>query len=258
MALLELKGVSKYFGGLAAVKDFNMEVAEGEIRGLIGPNGAGKTTTFNLITNVYPVTSGSIVFDGQDITGVSTHKIAGMGLVRSFQSTILFMEFTVMENVMTALHLRANMNLVQRYLGGAPKREGENEEYARELIEFFGMSHLENELAMNLPHGYQRSLGVAMATANRPKMLMLDEPVTGMNPVETDHMMKLIRKIRDEWGITVLLVEHDMKAVMGLCDGLTVISFGKKLAEGKPEEIRSNPEVIEAYLGKEAIEEFAS
>ena len=258
MGILELKKVTKYFGGLAAVSDFSMDVSKGEIRGLIGPNGAGKTTTFNLITNFYPVTSGSITFDGEDITGVHTHKIAGKGLVRSFQSTILFMEFTVMENVMTAFHLRAGMNLVNRFLGGANAKEEENERQARELIKFFGMEHLENELAMNLPHGYQRALGVAMATANHPKMLMLDEPVTGMNPVETDNMMGLIRKIRDDWDITVLLVEHDMRAVMGLCDELTVISFGKKLAEGKPEEIRRNKDVIEAYLGKETIEEIAA
>jgi len=253
MALLELKGVTKYFGGLAAVNDFSMDVSEGEIRGLIGPNGAGKTTTFNLITNVYPVTSGSIIFDGKDITGINTHKIAGMGLVRSFQSTILFMEFTVIENLMTALHLRAGMNQVNRFLGGAGKREEQNEKEARRLLKFFGMSELENELAANLPHGFQRALGVAMATSTKPKMLMLDEPVTGMNPTETDHMMVLIKKIREEWGMTVLLVEHDMRAVMGLCDELTVISFGKKLAEGKPEEIRDNKEVIEAYLGKEEI-----
>ena len=253
MALLELRGVTKYFGGLAAVSDLDMEVSKGEIRGLIGPNGAGKTTTFNLITNVYPVTSGSIIFDGEDITGVNTHKIAGKGLVRSFQSTILFMEFTVMENLMTALHLRAEMNQFNRFLGGAGKRENQNEKEARRLVEFFGLSQLKDELAANLPHGFQRALGVAMATATRPKMLMLDEPVTGMNPTETDQMMGLIKKIREEWGMTVLLVEHDMRAVMGLCDELTVISFGKKLAEGKPEEIKNNKEVIEAYLGKEEM-----
>jgi branched-chain amino acid transport system ATP-binding protein len=258
MALLELKNVTKYFGGLAAVSDFSMDVAKGEIRGLIGPNGAGKTTMFNLITNFYPVTSGSIYFNGEDITGVHTHKIAGKGLVRSFQSTILFMEFTVMENVMTALHLRAGMSPVNRFLGGAGEREKENEEEARSLIKFFGMENFENELAMNLPHGFQRALGVSMASANHPKMLMLDEPVTGMNPVETDHMMGLIKKIRDEWGMTVLLVEHDMRAVMGLCDGLTVISFGKKLAEGKPEEIQRNRDVIEAYLGKDTLEQIAT
>lgn len=253
MALLELKGITKYFGGLAAVSDFDMDVSEGEIRGLIGPNGAGKTTCYNLITGVYPLTSGQVFYNGEDITGLKPHQIAGKGLVRTFQAIILFMEFTIQQSVMTACHLHARMNPVKRYLGGAGGEEKENEKKTLEIMDFLGLSDLKDELAMNLPHGHQRALAIAMAMAAEPKMLLLDEPVTGMNPSETQHMMGLIKKLRAERGMTILLVEHDMRAVMGLCDELTVLSFGKKLAEGDPAGIMENEEVIEAYLGKAEI-----
>ena len=249
MALLELRGVTKYFGGLAAVSDFDMDVNEGEIRALIGPNGAGKTTMYNLITGFYPVTQGTITYNGQEITGLKPHQIAKRGLVRTFQATsILFADHTVLQGMMVARHLEAGMNPVTKFLGTAAKTEENNRKKCLELIEFFGLTQFKDELAVNLPHGHQRALGVALAMATEPKLLCLDEPVTGMNPTETEHFMGLVRNVRDQ-GITLLLVEHDMKAVMDISDQITVLSFGKKLAEGTPKEIQTNKEVIEAYLG---------
>lgn len=253
MALLELKGVTKYFGGLAAVSDFDMDVSKGEIRALIGPNGAGKTTVYNLITGFYPLTQGKIIYNGEDITGLKPHQIAGRGLVRTFQATsVLFADHTVLDGLMVARHLRAGMGPATKFLGTARKIEAENKKKCLELIDFFGLTEFKDELAINLPHGHQRALGVALTMATEPKLLMLDEPVTGMNPVETEHMMGLIKEVRDR-GTTVLLVEHDMKAVMGISDQITVLSFGKKLAEGAPKEIQTNKEVIEAYLGAEEL-----
>lgn len=253
MALLELKEVTKYFGGLAAVSDFNMDVEEGEIRGLIGPNGAGKTTMYNLITGFYPVTTGTIRYAGEKITGLTPHQIASKGLVRTFQATnVLFADHTVLAGMMVARHLHAGMGFARRFFGTAGSIEEENRKKSLELIDFFELTKFKDELAVNLPHGHQRSLGVALAMAAEPRLLMLDEPVTGMNPVETEHMMGLINKVRDR-GTTVLLVEHDMKAVMGLCDQISVMSFGKKIAEGSPQDIGNNQEVIEAYLGSEEL-----
>jgi len=249
MALLELRGVTKYFGGLAAVSDFDMDVNEGEIRALIGPNGSGKTTLYNLITGFYPVTKGKITYSGEDITGLTPHQIAERGLVRTFQATdVLFADHTVLQAMMVARHLHAGMNFVTKFMGTAGKIEVENERKCLELIDFFGLTKLKDELAINLPHGHQRALGVALTMATEPELLMLDEPVTGMNPVETEHFMGLIKNIRDQ-GTTVLLVEHDMKAVMGISDQITVLDFGKKIAEGIPKEISSDSRVIEAYLG---------
>lgn len=253
MALLELKGVTKYFGGLAAVSDFDMDVSKGEIRALIGPNGAGKTTVYNLITGFYPLTRGKITYNGEDITGLKPHQIAGRGLVRTFQATsVLFADHTVLDGLMVARHLQVGMGPVTKFLGTARKIEAENKKKCLELIDFFGLTKFKDELAINLPHGHQRALGIALTMATEPKLLMLDEPVTGMNPVETEHMMGLIKEVRDR-GTTVLLVEHDMKAVMGISDQITVLSFGKKLAEGAPKEIQTNKEVIEAYLGAEEL-----
>lgn len=258
MALLEVKELSKYFGGLAAIHALDLDVDEGEIRGVIGPNGAGKTTLFNVISGVYRPTEGEIIYRGQEISGLKASEIAEKGIVRTFQRTALFHDFTVLGNVSVARHLHAKEGFWGTLLGtskfGASKRKKDgNEQKAHEIVEFMGLGDFKEELAWNLPHGHQRSLGVAIALAADPKLLMLDEPVTGMNPTETQHMTDLIRKLRDEWGMTILLVEHDMKVVMGLCDKVSVLNFGEKLAEGLPDEIKNNEGVIEAYLGANEI-----
>ena len=252
VALLEVRGLSKYFGGLAAVSDLNLAISEGEIRGLIGPNGAGKTTLFNVISGVYRPTKGSVLYNGEDISRLSPSQIAAKGLVRTFQRTALFHDFTVLKNVVIARHLRAKENIFGAIAGTAKQMEKRNEEKALEIVEFLELGPLKDELALNLPHGHQRALGVAIALATEPKVLMLDEPLTGMNPVEKEHMIGLIRKLHDS-GITILMVEHDMKSVMGLCLHISVLDFGKLLAEGPPEEILANPDVVEAYLGGEEV-----
>jgi branched-chain amino acid transport system ATP-binding protein len=248
MAMLEVRGLSKYFGGLAAISELDLFVEEGEIRGIIGPNGAGKTTLFNLISGVSRPTRGKITYRGEHISGLKASEIAERGLVRTFQQTALFHDFTVLGNVSVARHLHAKEGPLKAVFSNAHRIEKENREKALEILEFMGLAHLAEEVAWNLPHGYQRALGVAIALAAEPKLLMLDEPVTGMNETETQDMMTLIKKVHDQ-GITILVVEHDMKVVMGLCKQITVLNFGKKLAEGSPEEIREHRAVIEAYLG---------
>lgn len=261
MAMLEVRGLSKHFGGLAALHDLQLDVDEGEIRGVIGPNGAGKTTLFNVISGVYAPSGGRITFEGKRLFDVQTgrrralkpSRIAQLGVVRTFQRAALFHDFSVLGNVSIARHLRAKQGVVGAVFGSARRSQRENQERALEIVEFIGLGHLKDELASNLPHGHQRALGVAIALAVEPRLLMLDEPVTGMNPTETQHMTDLIRKVRDEWGVTILLVEHDMRTVMGLCEQVTVLNFGEKLAEGSPREITENKDVIEAYLGAEDI-----
>ena len=248
MALLELDRVSKRFGGLTAVRDLTFGVEEGEIRGLIGPNGAGKTTTFNVISGFYRPNAGTIRYRGRTISGLKTSRIAEDGLVRTFQSTTLFHELTVFENMLVGCHLRARSGLFAAILGADRARRRAAEERAREVLDFMGLAQRRDEVASNLPHGLQKALGMAVALASAPKLLLLDEPFAGMNPEETRGMMRLVRKVRDE-GVTVLLVEHDMQAVMGLCDRITVLNFGELLAEGSPQEIRAHPEVVRAYLG---------
>jgi branched-chain amino acid transport system ATP-binding protein len=251
VAILEIRGLVKHFGGLAAINGVELDVNQGEILGLIGPNGAGKTTMFNLITGTFRPTAGSIVFKGENLVGLRPYQIAARGLVRTFQSTNLFSEVTVRQNVITAFHMEANVSFWGAVFGGKAvnTREKNIIKKTDELLEFFGLTHLQNELASTLPHGHQRRLGVAVALATSPKLILLDEPVTGMNPEETREMMVTIRKVRDS-GITVLVVEHDMKAVMGMCDRIAVLDYGQKIAEGDPKEIQENKAVIRAYLGE--------
>jgi len=253
VTILEVKGLSKYFGGLSALNNINLTIQEGEIRGIIGPNGAGKTTLFNVVSGVYRPSSGQIFYmDGTRIDGLATSKIAEMGLVRTFQRTALYNDFTVLKNVTVARHLHARESIFQVFASTVKRMEAENVEKASEIVDFMGLGPHKNELAANLPHGHQRSLGVAIALACEPKVLLLDEPLTGMTPTEKAHMIDLIRKVHQQ-GITILIVEHDMKSVMKLCDYISVLDFGTLLVEGTPNEIQNNQAVINAYLGTEDI-----
>ena len=248
MALLELSCVNKRFGGLTAIQDLSFKVEEGEIRGLIGPNGAGKTTTFNVISGFYRPNSGTVLYRGDDISGFKTSAIAALGLVRTFQATTLFHEMSVLHNMLVGCHLHARVGLLSALLGTDREHRRSAERRALEVLEFIGLSGRRDELAHNLPHGLQKALGLAVALATEPRLLLLDEPFAGMNVEETRAMMALVQRIRRE-GVTILLVEHDMQAVMGLCDRITVLNFGELLAEGSPSEIQKHPEVVEAYLG---------
>ncbi len=247
MALLEAHHLTKHFGGLAAVNRVDITVEEGEIVGLIGPNGAGKTTCFNLLSGFLPPTAGTITFNGEDITGLRPHQIVARGLVRTFQLTTLFQDMTVLENVLLGLHLTSRRGLGQALWH---RHAFPHDEIARshEVLEFTGLASHAEQLAKNLPHGHQRTLGIAMALAARPRLLMLDEPVTGMNFEESQRIMGLVQTIRDR-GTTILLVEHNMRAVMSTCERIVVLSFGQKLAEGTAAEVSTNRDVIAAYLG---------
>ena len=247
--ILQIRDLSRVFGGIVAVKDFSLEVYSGSIHGLIGPNGAGKTTTFNVISGFYPPSSGKVIYQGQDISRHETSALAELGLIRTFQGTTLFHQLSVLDNVRLGCHRIAKAGLVRRILGNDRATEDAADEKAHGILDFFGLLTLAGELAYNLPHGHQRALGMAVALAAGPKLMLLDEPFTGMNPEETRRMAKLVRRLRDEQGVTVMLIEHDMQAVMGLCETITVMNFGTRLAEGTPAQVRANPAVIEAYLG---------
>jgi len=249
--ILRLDHVSKVFGGLEAIKGVDLEVGDGEIVGLIGPNGAGKTTAFNLISGVMKPTLGKIYLNGDDITHLKPYKIVKRGLVRTFQaSNILFNEFTVTENVLLSRHLHVGTGLFADLLNTPFARRKNKAAFkkAAEIVDFIGLSKYSDELAKSLPHGHQRTLGIGIALGPDPKVLMLDEPTSGMNMEEKETIMHLVRQIHNR-GISVLLVEHDMKFVMGLCSRIAVLNFGVKIAEGTPDEIRANDQVIEAYLG---------
>ncbi|MGI5970174.1 MAG: ABC transporter ATP-binding protein [Oscillospiraceae bacterium] len=251
--LLETKHLTKRFGGLTVMNDINLTLNEGEILGLIGPNGAGKTTFFNLVTGVLFPNSGRIYYNGQDITRKRPYDVARLGIGRTFQLNPLFGDFTVFENVVAAHHLHPHSSVLDVFFN--TKKYKENEKYIAEssdkILEMLGLSHVRNEYAKNLPHGYQKILGVARAIATQPKLLMLDEPLGGMNPEEIDFTLNVIRKLRDN-GMTILIVEHNMQ-ILSLCDRVFVISFGEKIFEGTPDEVRNDENVIKTYFGGVAV-----
>ncbi len=253
MEILELKGATKCFGGLTAVGNVDFTVPEGKITGLIGPNGAGKTTIFNLITGVYKVTRGNILFNGKDITNKEPYIIAESGITRTFQNIRLFKKLTVYENILTACHYNAKYNVLDAVLRlpRCKKEEKELKEQAEGLMEIMGLKDRRELVANNLPYGIQRRLEIARALALNPKLLLLDEPAAGMNPDETDQLMHLIVDVRQKFNLSVLIIDHHMDLVMGICEKIMVLSFGCKLAEGTPSEIQNNTKVIEAYLGVE-------
>jgi branched-chain amino acid transport system ATP-binding protein len=247
--LLETKGLTKYFGGLIAVSDLDIYIKQGEIVGLIGPNGAGKTTTFNLMTGIYQPTRGKIFFEGRNITSKKPHLVARMGIGRTFQLASLFPDFTVLENVVASFYLYPRSGFWEALFNTSSyrKKEGYILEKAEEILRLVGLYEVKDELAKNLPHGYQKILGVARALAIRPKILLLDEPIAGMNHKEIEFSLGAFEKMRS-LGITFLLVEHNME-IMSLCDRVIVLDFGVKIAEGSPGEVRQNENVIQAYFG---------
>jgi branched-chain amino acid transport system ATP-binding protein len=255
MPLLRVKNMTHFFGGLRAVHDYDLEIELGQVRGLIGPNGAGKTTIFNLITGIYKPTEGEVLLNGKNLVGLQPYEIAAMGISRTFQTLRLWRHLTALDHVKLARYSKIRYGLLGAFFGTAQRQreEAEIEERAYDLLEMVGIRHVADQVVINLPYGIQRRVEMARALASEPQLLLLDEPTAGMNPEELAEMVDVIRRIRDELGLAIFLIEHRMRVVMDLCETIQAIDFGALIAEGTPEEIRNNPTVIDAYLGKEEV-----